>query len=163
VSAAGAGGTFVPGGADASTPADIEAGRKQLATVLDPSVRFSDVTELTRTAIVRCTRCQSSLEVHQSRPRTDEAWSNDIAGRMAAFGWVQDSGGRSFCGKTCAAHYAVQMRDHGGKPLPAVERIGDASYAKKMYTDAAQTTPAAPPVVTQKQAAKPPQQPQPRR
>ena len=108
-----------------------------------------------RIAKVKCARCTTTCDIHQSKAPNVGEWLPPALQRVALFGWTSD-GDRWFCSGYCGQAYATMMRDHGNRPLPAVERVNDQSYARRVYQDppksqAEATTPAAPPVAAQAQ------------
>jgi uncharacterized protein involved in tolerance to divalent cations len=143
---------------------DIAAGsaalREQLAACIQytpdtvSATQYRDKREY-RVARVKCAFCTSTTELNQVRDVASGNWPDERP-QLISFGWqfVQfEDGERAFCGKTCGERYALKMRDHGNKPLPPVERVNDASYARRMYQEPAptkvqvveETTPARPP------------------
>lgn len=94
-----------------------------------------------REVTARCPNCPERCSLHQSKDR-HENWGPDFGKTLSNFGWQSD-GERVFCSKLCKDRYTRARAQHGNQPLPSVERVNDASYAKKFYAandPAAKTT-----------------------
>lgn len=84
-----------------------------------------------RIAKVKCANCGATTEVHQAMPIATGEWP-DAARALSAFGWATD-GSLWFDGARCKAVHAQRVAAGGDKPIAAVERITDVSYARRMY------------------------------
>lgn len=106
-----------------------------------------------RIAKVRCHDCGSETLVHQAQDLSTGEYLPDAGERLSVFGW-RTLGDLRMCGGACYERAKYKMAQHDGKPLPAVTRVNDQSYAKGMYATPAvvpvvaqETTPAAPPTI----------------
>jgi hypothetical protein len=101
-----------------------------------------------RVACVRCSFCNATTEVHQSKNASGE-WGPDPAPMLSTFGWIARDD-VWFCGKTCIHAFATKMNE--GHSLEVVPRanygpgLGKDLYATKAPAPivAQATTPAMP-------------------
>jgi hypothetical protein len=98
-----------------------------------------------RVAKGRCAKCGAGQDLAQQLAHGADVWTPDAVGFFTQVACWRTDGDRWFCGASCEKYYTQQMAEYGGKPLPAVERLNDASYARRMYAQPAPAPAPAPP------------------
>lgn len=127
------------------SPSDVARGTADLAFERSRSLEFTEDTASKaipalmigsgvadrRIAKVKCANCGATTEIHQAKPIATGEWP-DAAKTLLTFGWATD-GSIWFDGFRCMQVHHQRMAAGGDKPIPAVERIPDVSYARRMY------------------------------